>query len=152
MNTESIVIIIILLVLTAAIIGCFIFIGRRLTNELAKKRKLQEIMLYTEMFKNVGGIYDLLDSYINEKFAEYKIFNADKFEKALTNVQQNEIAKELTVDILDTMSPAFYTQLTLIFNPNKEKIHKLVNDRVVMAIIAESLDLSDENDDITGMV
>lgn len=149
MTKESIIIISILAILAVAIIGCLIFIGYQIDMELKKKRKLQEVALYSEMFKNVSSVYELLDSYINERLGEYKIFHSAMFEKGtLNNAQQNVVAKEVTIDVIESMSPAFYTQLTLIFNPNKEKIQRLINNRVVMAVIAETLNLNGNTEDI----
>lgn len=139
MKLEAIIIIVILSVLLLVILGCIAFIALQVREELSKSRKLDEIFLYSEMFKDITNIYDLLDSYINERFAEYKIFNPDKFNKVMTNVQQTEVAKTLSIDVLDRMSPAFYSQLTLVFNPDNNKIHELIYNRVVMAIIADSL-------------
>jgi hypothetical protein len=151
MTNKSIIIISILSILAIAIIGCIIFIGYEVNEELKKRRKLQEVALYSEMFKNVSSVYELLDSYINERFNEYKLFHPDIFEKGiLNNTQQNTLTKEISVDVIDNMSPAFYNQLTLIFNPNKEKIQKLINTRVAMAVIAESLDLNTNNQNLFG--
>jgi len=110
-------------------------------KELKKRRKLQEIALYSEMFRNITGIYDLLDSYIQERLNEYRIFNPDIFERGvLSNAQQAKIIKDVTVDVLYNMSPAFYSQLALVFDPNKEKIQKIVNNRVLMAVLGWNLE------------
>lgn len=147
MKIQSLLILILvaLSVMTVIIITALIFIGFQISHELRKRRKIQEVVVYADMLRNTSNIYELLDSYINEKLTEYKIFNPDMFERALNNTTQTELSRDLTVDVLDTISPAFYSQLTLIFNPDPIKIQKLINNRVVMAVIALSLELQSEN-------
>lgn len=141
MSIEYILILILLGIITTVIVGCIIFIGFQIVKELKKRRKLQEIALYSEMFRNITGIYDLLDSYIQERLNEYRIFNPDIFERGvLSNAQQAKIIKDVTVDVLYNMSPAFYSQLALVFDPNKEKIQKIVNNRVLMAVLGWNLE------------
>lgn len=150
MSKESIIIIVLISVVLAAILGCIIFIGTQVAFELKSKRKLQEIALYSELFSNTNKIYELLDSYIQERFNEYKIFHIELTEKNITSAEQTKIVKELTMDILDTMSPAFYRQLTLVFNPDIEKITKLINNRVIMAVLDFSVENNTHDMDISA--
>ena len=144
MTTQSLVILIILIILSITIIGTIIFIGIELDKELKRKRKLQEVMVYADMFRNTTSIYELLDSYINELFDEYRVFNSEMFQKGiLSNAEQTKIVKDITVNVIETISPAFYNQLSLVFNPDKQKLQSMINNRVVMAILAYNLGLNE---------
>lgn len=141
-QSYPLIVVILLSSLTTGILGSLLFLGNQISQELKKRRRLQEVALYADMLRNTSNIYELLDSYITEKLEEYKIFNQEMFSKStLTNAQQTQIARDVTVDIIDTMSPAFYSQLSVIFNPDTEKLQKLINNRVVMAVIVMTLEL-----------
>ena len=149
-ETEAMIIIIILAILTFAIIGCMLFLGQQISEDLKKKRKLHEIEVYNQVYMNTEGIYNLLDSYINERLDEYRVFHSDLFagKSKLTDTEQTKISKDITIDVIETMSPSFYIQLTLVFNPNKDKIYEIIHNRVVMAFVAMSIGLDDENGNI----
>lgn len=146
MKAQSLLILIVasFILVSVVMLGSFIFIGIQISRELSKRRKIQEVVVYADMLRNTTSIYELLDSYITERLEEYKIFNPTVFEGSLNNSMQTQISRDLTVDVLDTMSPAFYSQLTLIFNPDPVKIQKLINNRVVMSVIALSLEIQSE--------
>jgi hypothetical protein len=137
MDMYDIIIISILFLIIGFIIYVIAFIGKQLTAELKQKRELEEVILYSNVFNNSNDIYVALDSIINEHINEYKIFHPDEFEKSIiSSDQQIKLIKEISTDIITDMSPAFFSQLSLIFNPKKENIHKMITTRVTLAIIS----------------
>lgn len=137
MNMYDIIIISTLFLIIGFIIYVIAFIGKQLTKELKRKRELEEVILYSNVLNNSSDIYEILDSNINEHINEYKIFHPDEFEKSIiSNDQQIKLIKEISADIIANMSPAFFNQLSMIFNPRKENIHKMITTRVTLAIIS----------------
>jgi hypothetical protein len=140
---------IILLIAVLAVITIGVYLVIFTTKYLEKVTRIKELSMYNNMFGNLDSAYGLLDSYIDQIFTEYQIFHQDIFSKpSLSNDDQTKIAKELTTQILDTMSPAFYSELALIFNTNREKLIKIVNNRVIMTIINYCINDQEGNTEI----
>lgn len=131
-------------------ISSLIIVGVMIYNELSKRRKLHELAIYGDLLRNSSDIYEILDKFIDERLSEYRIFNINLFSATLSDAMQTKITKEVTIDVVENISPILYNQLTLVINPDRERILRLINTRVMMAVV--SLNISDGGQELLNNI
>lgn len=134
------------IILTVATISMIGFSGTAmylLYKQLKKKNKLDELRTYREIYENeFDNLNNILDSFIEEKLNEYRIFNQDTFSDYISDKMEEDILRGVMRLCLEDLSPILISQISIIYN--KDNIDSILYKHVTLAVAAAVIENNKE--------
>lgn len=122
------------------IIGIIVYIFDNAIAELKNYRTLKEKKMLLDV--NISSNYmDIVDSIINDSIIKYRALNIDHDPKFYMNQKEQEkMISTVLEEVLSSISPVFYEQVSLIYN--KDKFEDIVFEKITMAVLSVTVDIN----------
>ena len=91
---------------------------------------------------NISSNYmDIVDSIINDSIIKYRALNIDHDKNFYMNQKEQEkMISTVLQEVLSSISPVFYEQVSLIYN--KDKFEDIVFEKITMAVLSVTVDIN----------
>lgn len=124
----------------------FIFCFRSVMKEVKNRRVLKE----KEMLLNIKITEDymnIIDSIIQDSIIKYRALNIDHDPNFYMGTkEQNTMISEVLKDVLESMSPVFLEQSSLVYN--REKLEDIIYSKISMAVLSVTVEINSTYKDV----
>lgn len=122
------------------IIGIIVYIFDNIISESKNYRTLKEKKMLLDV--NISSNYmDIVDSIINDSVIKYRALNIDHDKNFYMNQKEQEkMISTVLQEVLSSISPVFYEQVSLIYN--KDKFEDIVFEKITMAVLSVTVDIN----------
>lgn len=122
------------------IIGIIVYIFDNTITESKNYRTLKEKKMLLDV--NISSNYmDIVDSIINDSIVKYRALNIDHDKNFYMNQKEQEkMISTVLQEVLSSISPVFYEQVSLIYN--KDKFEDIVFEKITMAVLSVTVDIN----------
>lgn len=128
----------IIIVLGILVLFLLITIKSIISNELVKKRKLEELKFFNLILPNMGDIDATLDQFITGLIAEFFALHPNYINiKDYSNEMQEDIQRYITELFEQRVSQGLLNQLSLIYN--SDSISDIIDTRIKLAVISATM-------------
>lgn len=128
----------IIIVLGILVLFLLITIKSIISNELVKKRKLEELKFFNSILPNMGDIDATLDQFITGLIAEFFALHPNYINiKDYSIEMQEDIQRYITELFEQRVSQGLLNQLSLIYN--SDSISDIIDTRIKLAVISATM-------------
>ncbi len=124
----------------------FIFCFRSVMKEVKNRRVLKE----KEMLLNIKITEDymnIIDSIIQDSIIKYRALNIDHDPNFYMGTKEQKIMiSEVLKDVLESISPVFLEQSSLVYN--REKLEDIIYSKISMAVLSVTVEINSTYKDV----
>lgn len=124
----------------------FIFCFRSVMKEVKNRRVLKEKQMLLNI-KITEDYMNIIDSIIQDSIIKYRALNIDHDPNFYMGTkEQNTMISEVLKDVLESMSPVFLEQSSLVYN--REKLEDIIYSKISMAVLSVTVEINSTYKDV----